>query len=151
MAIVFKSFPIYLCVLLPSAYQLAAQGPAQAADVDALQRHADHIESLLSQSTPTPHPDVPQLRTSREPARYRLNAGDTVSLKFPLAPEFDQPLISVMPDGFVSLNGAGDVWLAGKSLPEAKVAIEEVYGRFLRAPEVTITLDEYGRGIMYLG
>ncbi len=143
MAIVFKTYPTSLCFILLSAYQLDAQGLAQAADVDALQRHADHIESLLSQSTPAPRPDVPQLRTSREPARYRLNPGDIVSLKFPLAPEFDQPLISVMPDGFVALNGAGDVWLAGKSLPEAKVAIEEVYGRFLREPEVTITLDEY--------
>jgi polysaccharide export outer membrane protein len=66
-----------------------------------------------------------------------------VTLKFPLAPEFDQVLLPVMPDGFVSLRGVGDVWLAGKTLPEVRAAVESAYSELLRNPEVTVTLDQF--------
>ena len=110
-------------------------------DLEELEERARDLESLLTQD-PDTMPEL-TLKTSREPARYRIGVGDVISLTFPLAPEFDQELVAVMPDGFVSLKGVGDVWIAGKSLPEAREAVEEEYGKFLRDPVITVKLEEY--------
>src|SRR5580692_796510 len=48
--------------------------------------------------------DRPALQ-QRNP-RYRLCASDVIALTFPLTPEYDQT-VSVQPDGFITLAGAG--------------------------------------------
>ncbi len=130
------------------SYPAGAQTQPEPADVAELQRRAEEFESLLGKGASRSNHDVPQsapltLRTSREPTRYKISVGDVISLNFPLAPEFDQALVAVMPDGFVSLKGVGDVWIAGKNLPEAREAIEQEYGKFLRDPEVSVKLEQY--------
>ena len=40
--------------------------------------------------------------------RYRLTASDVIEVKFPHVPEFDQ-VLTVQPDGYVSLHSVGDV------------------------------------------
>lgn len=110
----------------------------------ALEERADEVERLLADSKArTSSEDRPTLRESREPDRYEVAPGDVVTLRFPLAPEFDQLLLPVMPDGFVSLRGVGDLWLAGKTLPEVSEAVEAAYSKLLRNPEVTVTLDQF--------
>lgn len=141
----FRSSLLAICVLLFGLH-LYAQQPALDLSAKALQERADEIERLLVDSKEQPQPpseDRPSLRTSREPNRYEVAPGDVVSLRFQLAPEFDQLLLPVMPDGFVSLKGVGDIWLAGKTLPEVKGAVETAYSQLLRNPEVTVTLDQF--------
>src|SRR5262249_36632785 len=50
--------------------------------------------------------------------RYRLAATDTIALAFPITPEFNQT-VSVGPDGFVALTGAGSVHVEGMTTDEA--------------------------------
>jgi len=100
--------------------------------------HASHSED-------TQQPDLP-----RRDARYRLCASDVIALTFPLTPEFDQT-VSVQPDGFVSLAGAGDVHLEGLTTAESINAVKNAYGKVLRDPIVTIELKDFNKPYFIVG
>jgi len=80
----------------------------------------------------------------RRDARYRLCASDVVALAFPLTPEFDQT-VSIQPDGFASLTGAGEIHLEGLTAPEAADAVRTAYAKILREPIVTVELKEFNK------
>jgi len=73
-----------------------------------------------------------------------LCASDVVTLTFPLTPEFDQT-VSVQPDGFVSLAGAGDVHLEGLTTQEAADSVRAAYTRILHDPLVSIDLKDFNK------
>lgn len=75
---------------------------------------------------------------------YRLQRSDTVEVNFPFAPEFNQTL-TVQPDGYVALKGAGGVSAAGKTLAELGEQINQAYAKTLREPEATVTLKEFDK------
>jgi polysaccharide export outer membrane protein len=56
----------------------------------------------------------------------------------------------VRPDGSVGLGSYGDVMVAGKTLPEAKAAIEEHLERFLVKPEVSVDVFAYNSKLYYV-
>src|ERR1700739_1115125 len=53
----------------------------------------------------------PQLATSRYP-RYMLGADDVLDITFEFTPEFNQT-VTVQPDGYITLRGAGDLHVGG--------------------------------------
>ena len=53
----------------------------------------------------------PRLGGDRRPL-YRLTRSDVVTLSFTLSPEFDQ-ILTIQPDGYVSLKDAGPVLAQG--------------------------------------
>jgi polysaccharide export outer membrane protein len=73
---------------------------------------------------------------------YRLCKSDVVQVSFTFSPELDQS-VSVQPDGYVVLKGAGSILVEGTTLTEASHAIRQAYGMILRDPEVTVTLKEF--------
>jgi len=77
----------------------------------------------------------------RDP-RYRLQPMDVIIISFGFTKEFDQT-VTVQPDGFVPLQGAGEVKLAGFTLAEATSAIAQKYKGILHDPVITITLKEF--------
>jgi len=77
-------------------------------------------------------------------APYRLCESDVISLRFPLTPEFDQTA-AVKPDGFVSLEGVGEVSVEGSTINEASQAIQSAYAEILHDPIVSIQLKEFDR------
>ena len=82
--------------------------------------------------------------TERNP-RYRINRDDILSLTFPLSPEFNQPKVTVQPDGFVSLEGAGSLYVQGLTLPETVAAVRKAYSKNLHEPIVDIDLIDFQR------
>jgi polysaccharide biosynthesis/export protein len=74
--------------------------------------------------------------------RYRLMANDVVELAFPYVPEFNQ-LLTVQPDGYVSLRDVGDLRAQGRTLPEFRQMLFDAYEPILRVPVITITLKEF--------
>ena len=74
--------------------------------------------------------------------RYLLRPSDVLQLTFPITPEFDQ-MISVQPDGFVNLRGVGDLYIAGKSVPEFSEALHKLYGNFLNDPIINIEMKDF--------
>ena len=79
--------------------------------------------------------------STRNP-RYLLRASDKLQIRFTLTPEFDQD-VSVQPDGFITLRDAGDIHVAGETLPELRVVLLEKYSQFLHNPVMTVVLTEF--------
>ena len=77
-------------------------------------------------------------------ARYRLFPSDEITIEFPLTPEFNQD-VTIEPDGYGSLRGAGDVLLAGLTTDEAIGAIKAAYAKVLHDPIVTIELKDFNK------
>ena len=69
--------------------------------------------------------DHPELH--RRNPRYQLGIDDVLQLTFPLTPEFNQTL-TIQPDGFITLQGVGDLHVAGQTVPEVQAV--EVAGGF---------------------
>lgn len=86
--------------------------------------------------------DTPELQRRGE--RYRLCPSDVISLTFPITPEFDQT-VSIEPDGYVNLMGAGDVHLAGLTTAESSAAVKMAYSKVLHDPLVTVALKEFNK------
>ena len=75
---------------------------------------------------------------------YRLSKSDSVEVNFTFSPEFNQTL-TVQPDGFVALKGAGTLFAEGLTIPETQQAVANAYRSFLHEPEVTVTLTDFDK------
>ncbi len=76
--------------------------------------------------------------------RYRLQPSDIIAVAFRFTPEFNQTL-TVQPDGFISLEVAGELKVAGLTLEEAKQAILQKCKGTLHDPVVNLTLTEFSK------
>jgi polysaccharide export outer membrane protein len=74
--------------------------------------------------------------------RYRMGLGDVIDIDFPLVPEFNQ-VVTIQPDGFISLKSVGDIHVQGLSSPETVEAIRAAYKDILHAPVLAITLKDF--------
>jgi polysaccharide biosynthesis/export protein len=74
--------------------------------------------------------------------RYRLMASDVIDLTFPYVPEFNQ-VLTVQPDGYVTLLAVGELRVQGRTLPELRAMLFDAYEPILREPVITITLKEF--------
>jgi polysaccharide biosynthesis/export protein len=83
----------------------------------------------------------PRLGGDRRPL-YRLNHSDVVALSFTLSPEFDQ-LLTVQPDGYVTLKDAGTVLARGLTLEEFRLAVVRAYTGYLHDAQVAVALKEF--------
>ncbi len=90
-------------------------------------------------------PALPQ----RNP-RYLLSTSDVIQITFPITPEFDQ-LVTVQPDGYISLRGVGDLHVAGKSTPELIQSLKTAYGRFLHDPIINLELKDFQKPFFIAG
>jgi polysaccharide biosynthesis/export protein len=75
---------------------------------------------------------------------YRLSKSDTVEVNFTFSPDFNQAL-TVQPDGFVALKGAGTLLAEGLTIPQMQQAIVHAYLGVLHQPEVTVTLKDFDK------
>jgi len=87
-------------------------------------------------------PPVSGLHSRNE--RYRLQPSDIMDVAFRFTPEFNQT-VTVQPDGFISLEVAGDLKVAGLTLAEARQAILQKCQGTLHDPTVNLTLTEFSK------
>ncbi len=73
---------------------------------------------------------------------YRLNRSDVLQVSFTLSPEFDQ-LLTVQPDGYITLKDAGPVLAQGLTLEEFRAAVRRAYTGYLHDPQVTVALKDF--------
>jgi polysaccharide export outer membrane protein len=83
----------------------------------------------------------PSLGGERRPL-YRLRRSDVVTVSFTLSPEFDQ-ILTVQPDGYVTLKDAGMVVAQGLTLEEFRAAIERAYRGYLHDPQPAVALKDF--------
>jgi polysaccharide export outer membrane protein len=74
--------------------------------------------------------------------RYKLEFGDQFDVSFELSPEFNQT-VTVQPDGYITLRGAGDVHVAGQTVPELTETLSHAYGKILNAPLISVVLKDF--------
>lgn len=75
--------------------------------------------------------------------RYQLVSGDVFDITFDLSPEFNQPGVTVQPDGFIFLRGVGDVKVEGQSLAQLRETIRGAYSQILHDPIISISLKDF--------
>jgi polysaccharide export outer membrane protein len=92
--------------------------------------------------------DPPALQT-RNPL-YRLRWGDTLELKFPITPEFDQT-VTIQPDGYISLLQLSDVHVEGKTKSELLELLRTAYAKILHDPQINIKLLEFEKPYFVAG
>lgn len=83
----------------------------------------------------------PRLRTPHE-ERYLVQPGDVIEVQYRYSPEFNQ-IITVQPDGYVSLQVGGDVKVSGKNVEQVRQLILQKVGERLKDPEATVILKEF--------
>lgn len=74
--------------------------------------------------------------------RYQLRKGDSFDLDFSLSPEFNQT-VAVQPDGYVTLKGAGSVFVEGQTVPELTETLKAAYAKILHDPLITVVLKDF--------
>lgn len=84
--------------------------------------------------------DSPALQ--RRNPRYKVQPDDVLSLSFPLSPEFNQK-ITIQPDGYVNLQGAGSLYVEGLTVPELTEAFKKAYSGTLHDPIVDVDLTDF--------
>jgi len=85
----------------------------------------------------------PKFGGDRHPL-YRLTKSDVIDVNFTFSPDYNQSL-TVQPDGFVVLKGAGPILAEGVTLPQLQQAIIEAYCNTLNQPEITLTLKDFDK------
>jgi polysaccharide biosynthesis/export protein len=87
-------------------------------------------------------PDRPRLAERNQ--RYKINRSDVLNLSFPLSPELNQT-VTVQPDGYITLQGAGSISILGMTVPETSEAIKKAYAKVLHEPIVDVDLKDFQR------
>ena len=112
-------------------------------------RNPDQTGSSTSKTGATTKPDKaggmgdPFIGGERHPL-YRLTKSDVIQANFTFSPDYDQTL-TVQPDGFVTLKGAGAMYAEGMTLSEFQEAMSKAYETFLHEPEITLALKEFDK------
>jgi polysaccharide biosynthesis/export protein len=82
--------------------------------------------------------------------RYILRPSDTLELKFPLTPDFNQT-VTVQPDGYITLRNAGDLHAAGETLPELTESIKKAYSSILHDPVISVDPKDFDKPYFVVG
>jgi polysaccharide export outer membrane protein len=130
-------FKTLLLAVLTAVSMTGAAANTPAASKTAANAPAANGASQTTISTDTDHP-VPGVRNPR----YKICRDDALKLSFPIAPEFDQD-VTVMPDGYVNLQGAGSIYILGLTVPETVEAIKKAYAGVLHDPIINVDLTDF--------
>lgn len=93
---------------------------------------------------------APHLYEAGDAGPYRLQVGDQVDVQFYKTPELNTR-VRVRPDGNVSLQLLDDVRIVGLTPTEVDRRLTELYGSELRAPQITVSVVDYGARRIYVG
>jgi polysaccharide biosynthesis/export protein len=100
--------------------------------------------AVTTERTDSSQTGSPNVQFQQRDQRYRLRKSDVIDVKFKLSPEFDQT-VTVQPDGFITLDGAGDIKVEDKTVPELKEAIRRAYQGILHEPVITVSLKDFNK------
>jgi len=81
---------------------------------------------------------------------YRVEAGDTIFIRYPFHPEMDQEAI-VEPDGKIMATRIGHLAVAGFTTHELERMLKERTSDRLRDPEVVVTIRKFSETTVFVG
>lgn len=126
-----RSLLYFLAVTLIVPFATAAQ-QRQGGDSDNSTNNRSH-ENRNEADRPVP--------AERNP-RYKICRDDVLQLTFPLSPELNQKVM-VQPDGFVSLQSAGNIHVEGLTVPALADVVKKAYANILHDPIVDVDLVDF--------
>ena len=106
--------------------------------------HADNRVAIEPVGSRTTSSTISPAAAADKVGRYRIQESDSLSVTFPLTPEFNQT-VNVQPDGFVTLTGAGILYIEGMTTDQAADAIRAAYVHVLHNPVVTVELKDFNK------
>ena len=80
---------------------------------------------------------------------YQLGFGDVIEVKFFNNQRFNET-ITVRPDGRISMERMGEVFVAGLTPLQLDSLITREYSKFVQSPDITIILREFGGYQVYV-
>jgi protein involved in polysaccharide export with SLBB domain len=116
----------------PNDTRVAAKGAAPSAPPSATTTEASATDQNES--------DLPR----RNP-RYRLQRDDVISVTFPLSPEFDQTSLMVQPDGYITPQEVGSIYVQDMTVPQVVEALKKAYSSILHNPIINVDLVNFQR------
>jgi protein involved in polysaccharide export with SLBB domain len=109
------------------------------------------ISGCVSMAGPGGLPTVKQEAATPTPlAAYKVEIGDTLQVRFYRNPELDQ-LVTVRPDGYVSLPFVDDVKVVDRTPEEIDNELTNRYRGELAVPDVSVIVTGYGAQRIYIG
>jgi polysaccharide export outer membrane protein len=120
-------------IVMACAFAVALRGQVSQTDSAVTTERADSSQT-----------GSPNVKFQQRDQRYRLRKSDVIDVKFKFSPEFDQT-VTVQPDGFITLDVAGDIKVEDKTVPELKEAIWRAYQGILHEPIVTVSLKDFDK------
>lgn len=82
---------------------------------------------------------------------YRIKSGDKLSIKFLNHPELNEPVLTVRPDGFISLQLIEDINAEGLTAAELKKTIGKRYDEILLNPVISVNIVEFVPPAFFIG
>jgi polysaccharide biosynthesis/export protein len=128
--------------LLTAVYARAAQGKPAASTADG--RTAARGSRAAAQDVG----ERPELH--RRNPRYQLCKGDVLQLNFTLIPDLNQT-VTVQPDGYITLQGVGDIHVEGQTIPDVTESIRLAYAKTLHNAIITVRLMEFDKPYFIVG
>lgn len=125
-------------------------------DITRTPLHLALLALLCSLMAPAPLPAQPPnaaVPAEKKYVPYRISRGDRLSVALVGEPNLTVGQRRVEATGTINLLYINDIRLVGLTIAEAQVAIANAYrdGRFLRNPQVSVTVDEYAPRIVRIG
>ena len=132
-----------VCMVGPLACLSAGQEPAKISSSDQV--------ALFPAAQSVNAQEVNQPAGPSRESRYQLHSGDSLTIIFPRTPEFDQAAVAIQPDGYVTLQGLGEVLAAGKTLPEFRKLLQDAYAKIVSPQTITVELKDFEKPYFLVG
>jgi protein involved in polysaccharide export with SLBB domain len=116
----------------PNESPVAARGPAPSSPPSATMTGVSATDQ-----------NEPQLQ--RRHPRYKLQRDDVISVTFPLSPEFDQNSLTVQPDGYITPQQVGSIYVQGMTVPQVVQVLKTAYSSILHDPIINVDLINFQR------
>jgi len=128
--------------LVMAVYVHSAQGKPAASSADGL------TTARGPRTAAQEPPERPELH--RRNPRYQLCKDDVLQLNFTMTPDLNQT-VTVQPDGYITLQGVGDIHVEGQTIPDVTESIRLAYAKTLHNPIITVRLMEFDKPYFIVG
>ena len=81
--------------------------------------------------------------------RYQVQPDDVLNITFALSPELNQ-VITIHPDGYITLYNVGSIYVQGLTIPQLVDAVKKAYTGTLHEPIIDVDLKDFQRPVFYV-
>jgi len=100
---------------------------------------------------PVRQESVTIIKNDRIPSeKYRIVAGDILSISIYDEPNFLQPEIIVRPDGYATIDPVGEIYVEGLDIKDLTNILENKFKDYINEPRISINIKEFNPASIYI-